>query len=298
MLLSVLIPVYKHHPALLLEALAKQLAAVGAGEVEVLVGDDSADETASSWHQGYASSTHPWLRIFRHQQNLGRSKARNFLMKQASGRFLWFLDGDVTLPDGLLVAYLEKLQQQPVVWCSGIACPNEAADNLRNWYTRQVETKGAAERNKAAYRSFSAANFAMPAAYTEKVQFPENHSGYGHEDTHFGLQLLEAGHEVKHFDMPVWHASNESDRAYLEKVRDSVANLAQLYHTERLFQKYRSEIKLIRLWEPLSALGMAFFASLLTSLFERQLLQGKRSKRLLHLYKLGWFDRYFRTGKR
>lgn len=298
MLLSVLIPVYKHHPALLLQSLATQLADLGVSEVEVLVGDDSADEAASSWHQGYASSTHPWLRLFRHPNNLGRSKARNFLMQQASGRFFWFLDGDVTLPAGLLATYLEKLQQLPAVWCSGIACEADAPDNLRNWYTRQVESKGAAERNKAPYRSFSAANFAMPAAFANQVKFPENHSGYGHEDTHFGLQLRERGLEVKHFDLPVWHVSDESDRAYLEKVRESVANLAQLYHTERLFQKHRNEIKLIRIWEPLSALGMTFFASMLTPYFERQLLHGKRSMRLLHLYKLGCFDRYFRTGKR
>lgn len=298
MLLSVLIPVYKHHPARLLQELETQLADLGDGAVEVLVGDDSADEQASNWHNNYSPSTHAWLRIYRHTQNLGRSKARNFLLERASGRYLWFLDGDVTLPGGLLAAYFEKLSETPAVWCSGIACPNDAVDNLRNWYTRQIETKGAAERNKAPYRSFSAANFAMPLAFAEKVKFPENHGGYGHEDTHFGLQLLEAGFQVHHFDRPVWHASDESDKVYLEKVRDSVANLALLYHTERLFQKHRGEIKLIRIWEPLSAVGFAFFASMLTPLFERQLLKGKRSLRLLNFYKLGWFDRYFRTGRR
>lgn len=298
MLLSVLIPVYQHHPAALLESLGKQLQIRAAGDVEVLIGDDSVDEHTSSWHQAYSPASHPWLRIFKHPHNLGRSKGRNFLMEQAKGRFLWFLDGDVTLPDGLLAAYLEKLDGSQVVWCSGIACPEGAANNLRNWYTNQIETKKAAERNKAPYRSFSAANFAMPAAFAEKVKFPENHSGYGHEDTHFGLQLLEAACHVKHFDKPVWHASTESDKVYLGKVKDSVANLAQLYRTERLFQKHRGEITLIKVWEPLSALGIAFFVSLFTPLFEKQLLQGKRSMRVLNLYKLGWFDRFFRTGSR
>lgn len=298
MLLSVLIPVYQHHPAALLQSLGKQLQTRAVADVEVLIGDDSVDEHASSWHQAYSPASHPWLRIFKHPHNLGRSKGRNFLMEQAKGRFLWFLDGDVTLPDGLLAAYLEKLNVSQVVWCSGIACPKGANQNLRNWYTELIETKGAAERNKAPYRSFSAANFAMPAAFAQKVNFPENHTGYGHEDTHFGLQLLEAGYAVKHFDLAVFHASDESDKAYLTKVKESVANLAHLYRTEPLFQQHRSEIKLIRAWEPLSALGIAFFVSLLTPLFEQQLLRGKRSLRLLNLYKLGWFDRFFRTGSR
>ncbi len=298
MLLSVLIPVYQHHPAALLETLAKQLKTQAAGEVEVLIGDDSADEAFLSWHQAYSASTHPWLRIYKYPQNLGRSKSRNFLIEKASGQYVWFLDGDVTLPDGLLTAYLEKLNDTQAVWCSGIACPQGATNNLRNWYTNQVETKEAVERNKAPYRSFSAANFAMPTAFAENVKFPESHSGYGHEDTHFGLQLLEAGYKVKHFDLAVWHASEESDQTYLAKVKDAVANLALLYRTDRLFQKHRSEIKLIRSWEPFSALGITFFVSLLTPIFEKQLLQGKRSLRVLNLYKLGWFDRFFRTGSR
>ncbi len=295
MLLSVLIPVYKQHPARLLHDLVAQIQFFLPGEVEVLVGDDSADAAESAWHTQYPPLDFPWLHIYRHPHNLGRSKGRNFLIEQAKGRYIWFLDGDVTIQPGLLQAYVQQLTQFPAVWCSGIGCPDDAPDNLRNWYTRNVETRTADERNKAPYRSFSAANFAMPRQWAEKVRFPAAHQGYGHEDTHFGLQLLSVGIAVHHFDLPVWHGSNESDAQYLVKIKESTANLARLYRTEKLFQKHRNELRLIRSWEPLQLLGMAFFISLLSPLFEKQLLQGKRSLRLLQLYKLGCFDRYFRT---
>lgn len=291
MLLSVLIAVYQHEPAVLLEQLHEQLAAYQ-GQVEVLVFDDSAIPLAYAWHESY-SSKYPWLKIYHHTQNLGRSRARNRLLSLAQGQFVWMLDGDVTLPQGLLKDYVEHLQSAEGVYCSGIAVPESAPDNFRNYYSRKAEVKSAIERNKQPYRSFTAANFAMPRHFVTKVGFPEGHEGYGHEDTHFGLQLLEVPYPVKHFDLPVAHAADDSDAIFIAKTREATLNLAKLFVNDPLFKRHQRYLKLIRSWELARNIGLVFFVVPWVKRLENRLSSGKRSLFWLNIYKLGLFEKAY-----
>lgn len=292
MLLSVLIPVYRHQPAVLLQQLAAEIEAMPKGEVEVLVYDDSADTEAFHWHASWLR-TCSWLKIFSDARNLGRSKSRNFLLDAAQGEYVWFLDGDVTLSTGTLSRYLSALVHEAAVYCSGIDIPTDAANNFRNRYSKRAEVKSADVRNRAPYRSFTAANFAMPRSFAEKVRFPADHEGYGHEDTHFGLQLMANALRVKHFDAPVWHAASDSDAEFVRKSREAAANLARLFVHDGLFERYWREIRLLRMWDMARNLGLMLFITPFLSLIEAKLVRGNASVWLLNVYKLGCFERAY-----
>lgn len=63
------------------------------GTIEILVCDDgSTDETPSILAD--LAGDEPRLRILRHERNLGRSYARNHLIREAAGRYLTWLDAD------------------------------------------------------------------------------------------------------------------------------------------------------------------------------------------------------------
>lgn len=292
MLLSVLIPVYRHHPASLLQQLADEIATLALADVEVLVYDDSAESEAFDWHES-ALKSHSWLMIYNGSENLGRSQARNFLIQKAKGEFIWFLDGDVTLSSGTLQTYLLALREEAAVYCSGISVAENAPDNFRNRYSRQAEVKTATQRNSAPYRSFTAANFAMPRHFAERVNFPKDHRGYGHEDTHFGLQLLSHRLPVRHLDAPVWHLATDSDVVFVQKSKEATENLARLFVNDPLFERYWREIKLLRIWEMSRNLGLVFFITPFLPLIESLLTSGKASIWLLNFYKLGCFERAY-----
>jgi len=290
MLLSVLIPVYRQHPEALLKALAEQIVETGIA-AEILVLDDSADTTAFGWHDLYAA--HSGIRIMCFEENLGRSAARNRLMQGAQGDFLLFLDGDMELPDAFLEKLLPFLKKEQLV-CGGIVSLADGNNGLRARYSRKVEEKSAATRNKHPYRSFTAANFVMPVGLKNKLQFPEPHKGYGHEDTHFGLQLMAGKWPVLHIDCPALHTGLDTDQVFVAKSREAVKNLAQLYRLDPLFQKYASEIRLIRTWQVAQATGLLFFLTPFLSWMEGYLKSGKGSLNLFSLYKLALFEFYFR----
>lgn len=290
MLLSVLIPVYRQHPQALLAALQTQIAETGVA-VEVLVLDDSAEAAAFGWHADYASSQ--LIRILSFTENLGRSAARNRLMDEAKGDFLLFLDGDMQFPEAFLSTMLPLLKAD-VLLCGGIASIADGNSSLRARYSRKVEEKSAILRNQHPYRSFSAANFCMPASWKTQHRFPVPHTGYGHEDTHFGLQLLEAKRKVLHIDCAALHTGFDADEVFVAKSREAVKNLVRLYHHDPLFQKYESEIRLIRSWQLAQSTGIVFFLTLFLAWMEGYLKAGKGSLKLFSLYKLTLFEFYFR----
>ncbi len=290
MLLSVLIPVYRQHPEALLQELQSQIKRVQLS-AEVLVLDDSAEVTFFGWHNGYSAKQ--GIRILSFPENLGRSAARNRLMDEAQGAFLLFLDGDMQLPADFLEKLLPHLKEDQLV-CGGIASDATANKGLRARYSRKVEEKSAETRQQHPYRSFTAANFAMPVAWKAIHRFPEPHVGYGHEDTHFGLQLQAAEQKILHIDCPALHTGFDSDEVFVNKSREAVKNLVRLYHQDPLFQKYGGEIRLIRSWRVAQATGLLFFLTPFLAWMEGYLIAGKGSLKLFSLYKLALFEFYFR----
>lgn len=98
--LSVLIPVY-NVADFLQECIDSVMQQIDGG-VEVLALDDcSTDDSLARLHT-LAARSNGRLRVLRHARNGGLSAARNTLIDEASGTYLWFLDSDdKLLPDAI-----------------------------------------------------------------------------------------------------------------------------------------------------------------------------------------------------
>ena len=76
----------------------------------ILVDDGSTDQSLTICNQ-YAD-TDPRVMVF-HQMNQGVSAARNKGIKEASGDFLYFVDGDDYIHEETLVSFIEVLEKNP-----------------------------------------------------------------------------------------------------------------------------------------------------------------------------------------
>lgn len=292
--LSVLIPVFRYDASALLDALLSQSRELGR-QVQVIVFDDSADVNYFIWHERYSADRA--VRFVTHIQNQGRSKARNQLLGLAVAPWVLFLDGDMLIPAGFLAGHFGKMTAQSV-YCSGISTELTAieATTLRGKYSKAVEQKSATQRAKYPYRSFSAANFMMPTAWGNEIQFPEAYAGYGHEDTHFGLQLMDLKKPIQHFDLPAIHLGIDSDVVFVDKSRAAVESLVLMFIKDPLFYKNTNELKLIKAWMLLRSTGLLFFIAPFAGVLEKGLKRGKFGLNGLQLFKLAWFERYFRAN--
>ncbi len=313
--LSVLIPVWRSRPINLLNTLWLQAEALDF-PIELWVCDDSADPSFFDWHDAFRG--HPGIRILSFTENLGRSRARNMLLSKANGQWVLWLDGDLEIPPDFLKPYQMFVQAKenepsklgPVI-CGGIrVTPNtafvggiedaagEGVDRLRYRYAAQIEDTPAAERQKAPYRWVRAAHCLLPTLAARSLSFPEFLHGYGHEDTHWAMQIQAQGMLVQHWDHPVDHCGIDSDAVFLEKTRQAVQNLARLWRYDPLFARFGKEISLIRAHDLLQMTGFMFFLALFSPWFEGRLRKQRSiSLRFFVLIKLVWFDRALRTAR-
>lgn len=110
--LSILIPVYNVQDYLQ-ACLQSVLSQVDEG-VEIITLDDvSTDNSLSLLQQINAQSAQP-IRILQHDKNQGLSAARNSMLEQARGDYIWFLDSDdIICPGSLASLKTIVAQHQP-----------------------------------------------------------------------------------------------------------------------------------------------------------------------------------------
>jgi len=291
-MLSVLIPVKDWNPLALVESLAVQLSESGK-PYEILVSDDS-DPAVSGQISGVVSKIRG-VRYFCREKPLGRSANRNFLAANALYDYLLFIDGDAGMVhDRFILNYLDQASPDTVL-CGGTLyseSPPENQESLLRWtYGRSREQIDASIRQKKPWKSFSTFNFLIPAQIFRNIRFDESIRGYGHEDTLFGINLNDSGVKIVHLNNGLLHLGLESASVYLDKIRESGANLHLIYTRGILPSAYLDEISLFASWKRLkkfriSGLAGSWFRFRRKSL-EKRLCGTHPSLFLLDLYKLG-----------
>ena len=117
MILSVVIPTMNKVDLLrrTLSALLEQDAGIEERWEVVVVDDGSTDETADYLKQMVAAhaTDRPALHVVAPGMNLGRARARNLGARNATGRWILFLDDDIVVPSGLPGAHLRLLRAHP-----------------------------------------------------------------------------------------------------------------------------------------------------------------------------------------
>ena len=96
--LSVLIPVYNVENFLkqCLDSVAPQIT----DGVEVIALDDNSSDSSFQQLEDYIYKNGLRIKVLQHNKNRGLSAARNTLMTEASGRYIWFVDSDDEIEAG------------------------------------------------------------------------------------------------------------------------------------------------------------------------------------------------------
>jgi glycosyltransferase involved in cell wall biosynthesis len=286
--ISILIPVYNYDVRQLVQDLQQQSQSLHGVEVEILCFDDASDADFRRLNAAVAELPSVEYRLL--PNNLGRSKIRNLLAREASHDYLLFIDCDSEAPDALyLQRYAEALSPEHLLYGGRIYQPQAPSDQdlMLHWrYGSVREARPSTERQKEPYHSFMTNNFLIPRKLFYPIGFDERLSQYGHEDTLFGMELAARGIQIVHLENPLIHAGLEPAEVFLRKSRQALENLAFLYH-----QDTGIDTRLLR-WamrlqgRPSEVLLRVFWDSFRTAL-ERQLQSGNPSLRLFDLYKLG-----------
>lgn len=99
---SVIVPVYNAGPYL--EACLDSVCKQATTNIEILCVDDCSTDTSLEVLRRY-EKVDPRIKVFPHQKNRGCAAARNTGMQHATGKYIYFIDGD----DWIDPAYLEEM---------------------------------------------------------------------------------------------------------------------------------------------------------------------------------------------
>lgn len=116
--ITIIIPCYNVAPYVqaTLDSVSAQTATYQGILECLLIDDGSTDQTAAicqSFIDGYAGSI--CFRLLRQPHNMGVSAARNLGIRKATGRYLYFMDGDDSLVADGLVALWSRVEEHPNV---------------------------------------------------------------------------------------------------------------------------------------------------------------------------------------
>ncbi|MGB0805410.1 MAG: glycosyltransferase family 2 protein [Salibacteraceae bacterium] len=288
-MVSILIPVFGESVDAQLANLASEIKVLDY-PVEVIVCDDASPKPLQPAYSDYKGMEFRFIQL---PENLGRSRIRNFLGKEAKFEQLIFIDADCQPIHSKFINTYQLNFKPDVVLVGGQLFaeeePSRIDQKLRWFYGTKVEARPLIERVKAPYKSFMANNFSISKSMLSKYPFDENHTGYGHEDTLFGFQLRKENVNVVHIKNPVRHLGYETNKEFLDKTIEGVHNLVRLY----LEGKIDNHVRLIKMYESLRLTG---FVGLTRSIMKKrreryyqELLNGSGKLRKFSLFKMSEF---------
>ena len=224
-MLSILLPVYNCNCVALVTELQRQCVECGT-EFEIIVADDGSS-VASYVEHNLRIERLEGVRYITRKQNVGRSAIRNFLISQAQGEWLLFIDGDLTLDNPHFIR--RYLQAKSNVVVGGIRIggdPNMWKDNLRYCYEKAYEQKNTPQdRQCHATKHFRTTNFLAHKDIMMEHSFDENFVQYGYEDVLFGKSLAMDHIAITHIDNPITLDFFESNSEFLDKTEQSLRTL-------------------------------------------------------------------------
>lgn len=108
--ISVVMPVYnvEKHLRKAVESVLKQ----SYQDFEIILVDDCSPDGCPQLCEQIATEDSR-IKVIHHEQNQGLSKARNTGMEKASGKYIWFMDSDDYVENGLFDAVKESLDENP-----------------------------------------------------------------------------------------------------------------------------------------------------------------------------------------
>lgn len=228
-MLSILIPTYNYDCYDLVCELHRQALECNI-EFEIIVADDCSNVKLSNLHRITELSN---CQLIKPQQNIGRAKIRNFLAEKSQYNNLLFLDSDsFPASNEFLKKYIEFIPQNITILGGRIY--NAPQDQYHTLLTKYGINR---ERNKdilvKSTTPFTSPNFLIPKNIFNRIKFNENIKGYGHEDTIFGIELSRHNIPYYRFDNPIIHLQIEDNLTFIQKTKESISNLYNIYLTKQ-----------------------------------------------------------------
>ena len=233
------------------------------------------------------------------EQNVGRAKIRNLFLKYVQSNYLLFLDNDIEIViEKFIENYIKVLNNKKNdVVVGGHKYQDEKPNRkyrLRWKYGRNREQVTAIKRNRNPYKSFITSNFLISRKVFDSVRFNESMTGYGHEDTLFGIELKKHNIKIAHIDNPVQKKYLDTNDEFLRKTNEGLISLTLLLKLTNYDTDLISEIKILNKHDSLTRSGaiMAFslvfrvFSGLIKSFLNRGWVI---SLFLFDIYKLGTY---------
>lgn len=281
-MLSILIPTYNYDCTALVEALTSQIEADKI-TAEIIVANDCSTIPLPDF-----SAISPYCRDIKPEHNLGRAAIRNFLAKNAKYDYLLFIDSD-SLPysDKYLSNFIAKVRENRILL--GGRVYNTPSDEHHTLLPKYGQMERNVEDIENCRPPFTSPNFLIPRKIFSTIGFNEELSGYGHEDTILGIELLRHGAKYYKIDNPVIHLQIEDNITFLSKTRNAVDVLYQLYKSGK-YPELESVSSLLKLFIKIKKLRLNGICSKIFKKkqlhIERKLDSRNPSMRLFALYKL------------
>jgi glycosyltransferase involved in cell wall biosynthesis len=291
-MLSILIPIYNFDIRPFVGELHRQ-ATILKIDFEIILADDCSAVEFQNLNKTLSDlSAVQYIQL---NQNIGRSKIRNFLVSKSRFEKLLFADCDSEIVSSdFLKLYIDACEKAEIV-CGGRAYRKSDSEKpesvLRVKYGMARESVAATQRNRFPNRSFMTNNFLISKSVFSQIKFDENLTRYGHEDTLFGCELARKDKKILHIDNPLFHIGLETADEFLEKTRRGLANLK--YITQNYdYPELHNDIKLLKITEKTRLLKPLYKLTFRISkkIFEQNLKSKKPNLLVFDLYKLGFYS--------
>lgn len=234
-MLSIVIPVFNHDVRPLVATLMKQCNKLDI-PYQILCFDDGSQEKFRAMNKELAFKIN--VNYTELNENMGRSRIRNWLGKAAYFDYILFLDCDSVVKNrNFIKNYIDRLPSNGLIQGGRIYQSKKpsAKKKILHWaYGSKRESLPAKKRNKSPYLNFHSNNFLIPEAIFRENQFDENVKGYGYEDMLYAFDLERKSIPIVHIDNPVIHNGLEINNVFLSKTKNAIQNLVTLYQQKRI----------------------------------------------------------------
>lgn len=291
-MISIVIPVYNYQITELVHELHSQAISCNI-PFEIIILDDNSHEDLKIENrklQSLSNTNYTEL-----PQNIGRSKIRNTLAKQAQYPYILFMDCDAKVPNSDFIQKYSDECNGDVVICGGTTYQIEKPQPeyiLRWQYGHSREVKKASERNTQPNTSFTTFNFLISKSIFEQITFNEFITMYGHEDTLFGYELKKRNIVIKHIDNPLIHLGLDSNNVFLLKTKQSIETLFSLINNKEVDQHFTEDIRILKMHKKIRAFKLCWFIAILYKLIykilEHNLTTTSPNMLYFDMFKLGY----------
>jgi len=225
MVVSLLFLTY-NRKGMVIRSLSEALRTIGDADVEIIILDNASTDGTTDWLLALAARQ-PRVKVFCSTSNRGVSPGRQFLLGQAYGDILIFLDSDVSFHPGWLPPIVEALEdfQVGIVGHGGYMVKP-------GWtgFTPNTDRERAPDVLAGYCQAF------RRDLLDSGVRIDPAYGKFWHEDSDFCLQAREKGYKLLQLDLPIRHIHAGSGAADARGYEERLALLKQKWAGKGLVQ--------------------------------------------------------------